>query len=81
MFSTFGGEKGKICRKTVVQWSTDPIDGPWVHPRTMNGVRRTQETKILDIDLIWDEANVVAPRTEPHVEVPPLGDDLVADEE
>uniref|UniRef100_M1DPY4 Integrase core domain containing protein n=1 Tax=Solanum tuberosum TaxID=4113 RepID=M1DPY4_SOLTU len=40
-----------------------------------------QATKTLDIGLIWDEVNLAAPRREPHVEVPPLGDDLVADVE
>uniref|UniRef100_M1DYK1 Integrase core domain containing protein n=1 Tax=Solanum tuberosum TaxID=4113 RepID=M1DYK1_SOLTU len=38
-------------------------------------------TKTLDIGLIRDEANIVAPRGEPHVEVPLLGTDLVADVE
>uniref|UniRef100_M1DUM3 Integrase core domain containing protein n=1 Tax=Solanum tuberosum TaxID=4113 RepID=M1DUM3_SOLTU len=38
-------------------------------------------TRTLDIDLIRDEANVVAPRREPQVEVPPLGVDLVDDVE
>uniref|UniRef100_M1D825 Integrase core domain containing protein n=1 Tax=Solanum tuberosum TaxID=4113 RepID=M1D825_SOLTU len=27
MVATYAGTKGKICRKTVVQWSTDLIDG------------------------------------------------------
>uniref|UniRef100_M1DX05 Integrase core domain containing protein n=1 Tax=Solanum tuberosum TaxID=4113 RepID=M1DX05_SOLTU len=40
-----------------------------------------QATKTLDIGLIRDEANKVAPRREPPVEVPPLGADLVADVE
>uniref|UniRef100_M1DI66 Integrase core domain containing protein n=1 Tax=Solanum tuberosum TaxID=4113 RepID=M1DI66_SOLTU len=40
-----------------------------------------QATKPLDIGLIRDEANVAAPHREPQVEVPPLGDDLVADVE
>uniref|UniRef100_M1DAS9 Integrase core domain containing protein n=1 Tax=Solanum tuberosum TaxID=4113 RepID=M1DAS9_SOLTU len=35
-------------------------------------------TKTLDIGLIQDEANAVAPRKEPQVEVPPLGYDIVA---
>uniref|UniRef100_M1DQX3 Putative plant transposon protein domain-containing protein n=1 Tax=Solanum tuberosum TaxID=4113 RepID=M1DQX3_SOLTU len=43
--------------------------------------RLIQSTKILDIGLIWDEANVAAPRREPHVDIPPLGADLVADVE
>uniref|UniRef100_M1DAS0 Integrase core domain containing protein n=1 Tax=Solanum tuberosum TaxID=4113 RepID=M1DAS0_SOLTU len=32
----------------------------------------------LDIGLIWDVANVAAPRRGPQIEVPPLGADLVA---
>uniref|UniRef100_M1DTQ3 Integrase core domain containing protein n=1 Tax=Solanum tuberosum TaxID=4113 RepID=M1DTQ3_SOLTU len=43
--------------------------------------RLLQATKTLDIGLIWDEANVAAHRREPQVEVPPLGDDPVADME
>uniref|UniRef100_M1DAQ5 Integrase core domain containing protein n=1 Tax=Solanum tuberosum TaxID=4113 RepID=M1DAQ5_SOLTU len=38
-------------------------------------------TKTLDIGLIRDEADRAAPRREPQVEVPPLGDDLVGDVE
>uniref|UniRef100_M1DV82 Putative plant transposon protein domain-containing protein n=1 Tax=Solanum tuberosum TaxID=4113 RepID=M1DV82_SOLTU len=33
-------------------------------------------TKNLDIGLIWDDANLAALRREPHVTLPPLGDDL-----
>uniref|UniRef100_M1DZ10 Integrase core domain containing protein n=1 Tax=Solanum tuberosum TaxID=4113 RepID=M1DZ10_SOLTU len=33
-------------------------------------------TGALDIGLIRDEANMAAPRREPHIEVPPLGTDL-----
>uniref|UniRef100_M1DN58 Integrase core domain containing protein n=1 Tax=Solanum tuberosum TaxID=4113 RepID=M1DN58_SOLTU len=40
-----------------------------------------QATKTLDISLIRDEANVVAPRRDLQVEVAPLGADLVADVE
>uniref|UniRef100_M1DA03 Putative plant transposon protein domain-containing protein n=1 Tax=Solanum tuberosum TaxID=4113 RepID=M1DA03_SOLTU len=43
--------------------------------------RLLQETKTLDISLIRDEANIAAPRKDPYVEVPPLGDDLVANVE
>ncbi|WMV18803.1 hypothetical protein MTR67_012188 [Solanum verrucosum] len=42
---------------------------------------KTVATKTLNISLIQDEANVAAPRREPQVEVPPLGDDLVPDVE
>uniref|UniRef100_M1DSW4 SRF-type transcription factor family protein n=1 Tax=Solanum tuberosum TaxID=4113 RepID=M1DSW4_SOLTU len=30
-------------RERSVQRSTDPLDGPWVHPRTVNGVHRSPE--------------------------------------
>ncbi|WMV41193.1 hypothetical protein MTR67_034578 [Solanum verrucosum] len=40
-----------------------------------------QATKTLDIGLIRDEANVAVPHRESQVEVPPLGEDLVADVE
>uniref|UniRef100_M1DR12 Integrase core domain containing protein n=1 Tax=Solanum tuberosum TaxID=4113 RepID=M1DR12_SOLTU len=43
--------------------------------------RLLQETKTLDIGLIQDEVNVVAPRRELQVEVPPLGANLVANVE
>uniref|UniRef100_M1DK53 Integrase core domain containing protein n=1 Tax=Solanum tuberosum TaxID=4113 RepID=M1DK53_SOLTU len=43
--------------------------------------RLLQATKTLDIGLIRDEANVAAPHREPHVAVPPLRDDLVANVE
>uniref|UniRef100_M1CY39 Integrase core domain containing protein n=1 Tax=Solanum tuberosum TaxID=4113 RepID=M1CY39_SOLTU len=42
MIATCAGTKDKIYRKTTVLWSTDPIDGPLVNPRTENGVRRSQ---------------------------------------
>uniref|UniRef100_M1DYU7 Integrase core domain containing protein n=1 Tax=Solanum tuberosum TaxID=4113 RepID=M1DYU7_SOLTU len=43
------GESPKACyEKSVenglVQRSTNPIDGPPIHPRTVNGVRRSQDT-------------------------------------
>uniref|UniRef100_M1DXI3 Integrase core domain containing protein n=1 Tax=Solanum tuberosum TaxID=4113 RepID=M1DXI3_SOLTU len=43
--------------------------------------RLVQATKTLDISIIRDEANVIALRREPEVEVSPLGDDLVEDVE
>uniref|UniRef100_M1DQB8 Integrase core domain containing protein n=1 Tax=Solanum tuberosum TaxID=4113 RepID=M1DQB8_SOLTU len=31
-----------LSEKKAVQWSTDPIDGPWFYPWTVNGIRRPQ---------------------------------------
>uniref|UniRef100_M1APM8 Integrase core domain containing protein n=1 Tax=Solanum tuberosum TaxID=4113 RepID=M1APM8_SOLTU len=52
----------QLCRDSGVPiWHCDRL----IHP-----------TGTLDISLIRDEANVVAPRRDPQVEVPPLGADL-----
>uniref|UniRef100_M1A7F0 Integrase core domain containing protein n=1 Tax=Solanum tuberosum TaxID=4113 RepID=M1A7F0_SOLTU len=40
------------AEKGVVQRSTDPIDGPWFIPRTVNSVRRSQNTA--EFDYRWD---------------------------
>uniref|UniRef100_M1DSK9 Integrase core domain containing protein n=1 Tax=Solanum tuberosum TaxID=4113 RepID=M1DSK9_SOLTU len=34
--------KSQICRKCLLQRSTDPIDGSWFNPRTVNGVHRSE---------------------------------------
>uniref|UniRef100_M1DIP8 Integrase core domain containing protein n=1 Tax=Solanum tuberosum TaxID=4113 RepID=M1DIP8_SOLTU len=47
----------------------------------LNCDRLHDMTKSLDISLIRDDANLAAPRREPKVEVPPLGNDLAADVE
>ncbi|KAG5572275.1 hypothetical protein H5410_062041 [Solanum commersonii] len=52
------------------EWSWDSGVPIWHYDRL------THPTGTLDIGLIRDEANVVAPCREPQVEVPPLGADL-----
>uniref|UniRef100_M1DN92 Integrase core domain containing protein n=1 Tax=Solanum tuberosum TaxID=4113 RepID=M1DN92_SOLTU len=38
------GRKAESAEKGLVQWSTNPIDGPWFILRTVNGVRRSQKS-------------------------------------
>uniref|UniRef100_M1D833 Integrase core domain containing protein n=1 Tax=Solanum tuberosum TaxID=4113 RepID=M1D833_SOLTU len=57
----------QLCRNTGMPiWHCDKL---------------TRDTGTFDIGLIQDEANVVAPRRELQVDVPPLGADLVDDVE